>query len=220
MIGDNIGDNISDKNRMFDVLTAYYYVWKHYKEIGNPSYIGFMAHRKVLITNPNKYRTFNRSAPNYGYSEEKLLPLLKKHRVITSHTYSYDVIDDAIIYQSVFEHYITHHKIDDIEEMIRIIKLKYPEMIDTMNDVLYSPHNKYAVWNFWIMEKELAFDYFEKLFTIAFEIEKTRGKKIAQYDVTQKRAIGYLAERFYAIWLEYKMRTEKILPLFVVTQYL
>ena len=46
MIGDNTGDNISAKNRSFDVLTAYYWVWKHYKEIGNPRYIGFFCTSK------------------------------------------------------------------------------------------------------------------------------------------------------------------------------
>ena len=70
MIGDNLGENISKKNRMFDVLTAYYYVWKNYSKFGSPDYIGFMAHRKILITNPNEYRNFNRSAPNYGYTKK------------------------------------------------------------------------------------------------------------------------------------------------------
>ena len=39
MIGDDTGDNISDKNREYCELTGIYWIWKNYDKLGNPDYI-------------------------------------------------------------------------------------------------------------------------------------------------------------------------------------
>ena len=56
MIGDNTGENISSKNRQYCELTGIYWVWKHYQEIGNPDYIGFMTYRRHFIFNSEMYK--------------------------------------------------------------------------------------------------------------------------------------------------------------------
>lgn len=201
MIGDDTGDNISHKNREFDVLTAYWWVWKHYKEIGNPKYIGFFAHRKWFQVHFN--------GKNYvgivdKESAEAYLALLKKHRVIVHSWFA----QGGFVYN-----YHMQHNISDLNAMMRIIARKYPEMRKAMFKVLYGQQSE-PVFNFWIMEKELAFDYFEKLFDVMFELEKEIGEEVIQRDWEQRRAYGYLAERFYAIWLEWQMQQKKISPYF------
>ena len=215
-IGDDTGDNISAKNRSFDVLTAYYWVWKHYKEIGNPKYIGFLAHRKIFMLTDNDVRNFRRFAPDYGYTEQELKKLLEEHKIITYFWATYH--EDAPV--SVYEEYFYSHHIEDLNAMIASIKRHYPEMVPVMEDVLHNVHKEYAIWNFWIMEKELAWDYFEKLFPIMFEVEKERSAEIAEYDLEQRRVFGYLAERFFAIWVEYQTRLGKADPLFAGVRYL
>lgn len=42
MIGDDTGDNISDKNREYCELTGIYWTWKNYDKLENPDYIGFI----------------------------------------------------------------------------------------------------------------------------------------------------------------------------------
>ena len=207
MIGDNTGENISEKNRSFDVLTAYYWVWKNYRKIGNPKYIGFFAHRKLLELGASEYQKFSIYAPDYGYTARGLKALLKKHRIIAHRSKPW--------YGSVYNHYRYDHHVEDIDMMIEIIRRDYPEMVGAMMNVLHAQNQPYAIWNFWMMEKELAFDYFQKLFHIMFEIEDRRGAVIAQYNLYQRRVFGYLAERFYAIWLEYQMKDNGLDPLFV-----
>ena len=207
MIGDNTGDNISAKNRSFDVLTAYYWVWKHYKEIGNPRYIGFFAHRKGL----NLGSKFDVYGLDYGIKKEKVLELLKKHKVISWEWEPYIDEDEGMVYVSMYEDYKIHHHIEDLDQMIRIIEQKYPEMSETMNEILYKKEPQ-AAWNFFIMEKKLAFEYFEKLFDVMFELDKTIGDTVNQRDFYQRRAYRFLAERFFAIWLKWKQKQGVVDP--------
>ena len=55
MLGDNTGDNISILNNNFCELTAIYWVWKNYKEIGNPEKVGFMHYRRHFLFGNKKY---------------------------------------------------------------------------------------------------------------------------------------------------------------------
>lgn len=205
MIGDDSGDNISSKNRTFDVLTAYYWVWKHYREVGNPQYIGFMAHRKQLV-----FGSFNPEEPDYGYQSDELLKILKRHKIIFAPM--------AIAYEnnplpiSLYEAYNINHNIADFDAMLRIIKQKYPELYKVAEDIIFDDKHLYAAWNFWIVEKSLAFDYFEKLFDVMFELEKNIGSEVDKRDFYQRRAFGFLAERFFAIWLEFEKRNSHIVP--------
>lgn len=53
MIGDDTGDNISKSNPRFNELSAQYWVWKHYEEIDNPDYVGFMHYRRHFLFDEN-----------------------------------------------------------------------------------------------------------------------------------------------------------------------
>ena len=219
MLGDDTGDNISAKNRSFDVLTAYYWVWKHYKEIGNPEYIGFFAHSKILIVTPTQMRKYNRHIADFGIDEKRLVKLLKEHKVITWAWTPYFVRDGKNISTTTYENYKAYHKIEDLEQMINLVRKKYPNMTEAMNKVLYDVKPQ-PIWNYWIMEKELAFDYFEKLFDIMFELEKDIGSDVQKRDFYQRRAFGLLAERFFAFWLEYQIQIGMASPLIVEQQHL
>lgn len=209
-IGDDTGDNISAKNRSFDVLTAYYWVWKHYKEIGNPKYIGFFAHRKILMPETENCCVFDKDAPDFGLTTQGLLPILNKHRVMVNSWVPWVGKHNA----SMFDQYkdCSIHHVEDLMAMIEIIRRDYPEMVGALANAVYDVGHSYAIWNYWVMEKELAFDYFERLFHVMFELEKERGSIIARYDLKQQRVFGYLAERFFAIWLEFQQRTNGIEP--------
>ncbi len=201
MIGDDTGDNISLKNREFDVLTAYWWVWKHYKEIGNPKYIGFFAHRKWFSV---KFNEKSYVGIMDEESAEVYLKILKEHKVIVNRWKT----DDSFV-----KNYRVSHNVSDLNAMMEIIRCKYPKMTRAMFKVLYGQEPE-PVSNFWIMEKKLAFDYFEKLFDVMFELEKEIGEDVKKRDLEQRRAYGYLAERFYAVWLEWQMLQNNIKPYF------
>ena len=48
-IPDNSGDNISDKNLVYNEMTSIYWAWKNYNSIGNPDYIGHFHYRRHFI---------------------------------------------------------------------------------------------------------------------------------------------------------------------------
>lgn len=213
MIGDDTGDNISSKNREYDVLTAYYWVWKHYKEIGNPKYIGFFAHRKWL-----NFRALNKYLLGIQTGERDLVEFLDEHKVVSFINYMPENQENGVPL-SIYDVYQKDHVEDDLKDMLSLIERDYPDMRSIADEVLNEHYRGYAVWNFWIMDKELAFDYFEKLFHIMFELEKKKGNEIRERDLVQRRAYGYLAERFFAIWLEYKVR-RGLNPYFAEIRYL
>lgn len=53
MIGDDTGENISNKNDYYNEMTAVYWAWKNYEELGNPDYIGLMHYRRHFIFDEN-----------------------------------------------------------------------------------------------------------------------------------------------------------------------
>ena len=53
-IGDDTGDNISNKNMSFNELTAVYWAWKNYDKLGNPDYIGLCHYRRYFLFRKSK----------------------------------------------------------------------------------------------------------------------------------------------------------------------
>lgn len=48
ILGDDQGDNISALNARYNEMTAIYWVFRHYGEIGNPEFVGFDHYRRFL----------------------------------------------------------------------------------------------------------------------------------------------------------------------------
>ena len=55
-VGDETGDNISDKNRFYSECTALYWAWNNYNELGNPDYIGLMHYRRHFVFNEEYFQ--------------------------------------------------------------------------------------------------------------------------------------------------------------------
>ncbi len=141
MIGDDTGDNLSKLNRSLSEMSAIYWAWKNYKELGNPKYIGF-AHYRRLIRPDGELNNFD------IYVSKKYI--LKKS-------------------ESVFNQYINSHKKEDIEIAIKILKEKFPDYALSADE--YLQDNKAYFNNLFIMRKEIFFEYCEWLFSILFEVQ-------------------------------------------------
>ena len=48
-LGDNTGENISEKNSHYSELTAQYWAWKNYELLDSPDYIGFVHYRRGFL---------------------------------------------------------------------------------------------------------------------------------------------------------------------------
>lgn len=49
---DDLGENISSYNALINEMTGIWWVAKHFQEVGNPDYVGFMHYRRFLQWSP------------------------------------------------------------------------------------------------------------------------------------------------------------------------
>ncbi len=68
IIGDDTGDNISHLYPYYKELTAIYWAWKNYDEIGKPEHIGFMRYNRHFIFNESYFDFDKESRFSEGYS--------------------------------------------------------------------------------------------------------------------------------------------------------
>ena len=174
MIGDDTGDNISDKNARFNELTAVYWAWKNYAALGDPDYVGLAHYRRHFIFEEHRrpragwFEDVERFGENYfsevlKFSEESLARLVSRYDLIHGTPCQTD---------TVFNQYKTgpFHKIEDLELCLEIIKERFPDYAETAQN--YVAGNTTYFCNMFIMKKSLFFKYCEWLFAIAFEFEK------------------------------------------------
>lgn len=188
-IGDNSGENISDKNGTYNEMTTVYWAWKNYEKLGNPEYIGFMHYRRHFIfkdmprvvydcldIDDNYYDTINYSPAVVEQAVEKYDFIYPKPHCRTS----------------MYEHYKNNHDITDLECAIEILKEKYPAFEPYAKKYLEG-HDAYFC-NMFIFSRKDFFEYAEWFFSITFELEK-------RVDLTGKRL--FVSEWLTGIFITY-----------------
>ncbi len=159
MIGDDTGDNISEKNPEYCELTAQYWAWKNLHDV---EYIGFGHYRRYFdlqITNENVDEIF------------------KTHDV---------VLLNSLQMGSVNKFLLTMVSQEDVTIFLMALKRLYPEYEKTTLDYLFG--NRFYSNNMLICPKKLFDDYAAWLFSILAECEKymrpsgyTRGRRALAY---------------------------------------
>ncbi len=173
-IGDDTGDQISEKNLFYCELTGIYWLWKNVK----CDIIGICHYRR------------------YFTRQEKLLD--KDYIEKTIQKYPIMIPNSSCVNEAdAFCHYAKRHNGKDLELCREIIQKKYPEYSAAfeyaMKSVLVS------TCNMWITRKDIFDRYCSWLFDILFEAEKEIP--FWNYDDYQKRVMGFLAERLFRVWL-------------------
>jgi hypothetical protein len=218
MTSDDLGDNISWKNKSYSELTGLYWVWKNTTDsiVGLSHYRRFffskepilaMKLKKVgeyLIGQGNKrfgvYYTSCRENSNLILSGDETLDLLKNYDAIIP-------VSRKMRY-TVREQYQRRHFIKDLENTGKIIQEKYSGYISTFNMVMQK--KEILPCNMFIMKREHFNNYMTWLFEILFELEKTTD--ISEYDTYQKRIFGFLSERLLDVWITKNQLETKKLP--------
>jgi hypothetical protein len=173
MIGDDTGDNISEKNPFYSEMTAQYWAWKNYCD---SEYIGFCHYRryfydKITQENIDDYFTDGTDVIVVG-------PCLRRY--------------------SRWEFFKTFVSSEDIAIMQKVILKLYPAYYKTMSqygfDFIDYPLNMF------ICRREVFEKYAEWVFSILFECEKY--VKLSPYS-RQQRLYGYLAEFLMPVFFMY-----------------
>ena len=201
-IGDDTGDNISNKNASYNELTALYWAWKNYDKLGNPDYIGLEHYRRHLIFDVDDFsivKKVNKIDDNYleqvcKYSKENIEKILSKG----------DFIFNQGRVSSILGQYKAHHRIEDLERAVSIASKKYPEYKSSCQEYLKRSYGCFA--NMFIFPKEMFFRYCSWLFSILEEFEN-------EVDLTNRRL--FISERLTGIFVyhEIKRRHKKGIPL-------
>lgn len=161
MIGDNTGDNISERNPYYSELTAEYWAWKNVHDV---EYIGFQHYRRFF---------------NFKVTKDNIDSIFEKGK--------YDIIMRHVRFPKTVEsHFIRYTSLEDMTILMMVVRQKYPEYEQTLLKHLWDcevyPNNMF------ICKKDIFDQYATWLFDIFFECEKYirhspyyRGKRTFAY---------------------------------------
>lgn len=192
---DDVGENISPKNRSYCELTAQYWAWKNV----DADYYGFFHYRRYLYPDVNARRP-------YRIEREPTLSLLDKLGYVgfADLIRQYDVIlpKGEDMYIPVRGHYAAapfHHG-KDLDLVEKIVQDRHPKMAEPMEKYLSGTVCYFG--NIFIMKRQIFHDYCVWLFPILEEFDSRTDT--SGYGPQERRVDGYLAERLlgiYAGWL-------------------
>lgn len=183
-IGDNTGDNISNKNANYCELTGLYWAWKNLPA----EYIGLCHYR----------RYFTRSNPCSCSKKKQVIltkaeweELLNKHPIIVPDKRKYYIETNR-------SHYNHSHYAKDLDMTEKIIQEKYPQYSEAFSKVM---ERTWAhMFNMFVMRRDYFDEYCNWLFDVLQELEKRTD--ITDYDVVEARIYGYISELLLDVWLE------------------
>lgn len=214
MIGDDTGDNISELNPKYNELSAMYWVWKHYEEIGNPEYVGFMHYRRHFVfdnsvsledkepwipgINCYREKSFNEEVLSNLASDNILNTLSDNPDCLVVKKYDIRNLSNNNIYMR--EHYI--NTIPGAKRRVwnafyRAVKKLYPEYSDIMDNFTYGHYMN--CFNMFIMKKDLFFQCAKFYFDILKEIDnQIDSKNFTGYEL---RFCGYIGEYILTLFI-------------------
>lgn len=184
-LGDNTGDNISNRNLDYCELTAMYWAWKNDSD---SDIIGLNHYRRYFCESEN-----DRAALMSRQTIEHLLIDEGYDYIINSCEFNIEdyVPDDNI--NSVYDDYKEMHDIRDFDNVLESLYILYPDIAAKMEHMM--KHNyPMSYCNMLIAKKEHFNEYASFLFSVLRYTENN-------YEVNGNRALGYVAERLFRPWL-------------------
>ena len=144
MIGDDTGNNISEKNSSYSEMTAHYWIWKNVQDV---EYVGLCHYRRLF---------------GVDITESNIDGIMGNNDVI--------MVFPAYQIDSVYSCFVKFIGGENMAITAQVVKKLCPEYYDTLialgNDVMFHPFNMF------ICKKELHSRYAEWMFPILFECEK------------------------------------------------
>ncbi len=219
-IGDDTGDNISNKNRYYSELTGLYWVWKNAKS----DIVGSCHYRRYFTTSkfPLSYKlkqllyytagllrkrrgliyTFNlKYWQSKIISEKEVVGILDKYDAILP-------VRKKFKY-SVEDHYRRYHNINDLILLGTIIKEDFSDYAKSYKEVMTG--NTMFANNMFILKWNMLDELMEWLFSILFKFEEK--VELKDYKDYQERILGFLSERLITVWIVHNNINYKELPL-------
>lgn len=218
IIGDNTGDNISEKREHYCEFTVQYWAWKNVEA----DYYGLCHYRRYLsfADQPSKVDIKNQiiepflneiTYKKYGLdNQEKIESIIQQYDAIVADSTNIQKIATPNGYKkNIYEHWKACDnvliKAETLDLLIENIDRLYPNFSGIAKEYLYN--KEHIGYNCFILKKELFNQLCEFQFDILNEIENKLDTKY--YHETQNRTIGYLGEILYGIFIYYLQRSNK-----------
>lgn len=203
MIGDDTGENISEKNGSYNEMTSLYWAWKNYDKIGNPDYIGLMHYRRHFVFREDGPIVYNIEDFNQDtYLDEINYSIEKVNEIVEG----CDFVAHIGKVINVYNHYIENHRQEDLDLAVKIMLEKHPEYETVTKEYFAGDYSNFC--NMFIFSKKIFFKYCEWIFDILEEFEN-------RVDVSEKRF--FISERLTGIFIADLMRRKelkyKVLPI-------
>lgn len=175
-LGDDTGENISDKNSLFGELTGVYWIWKNDRD---SDYIGVCHYRRFFVDSKTRKLL----------TKEQYEELLERYDVIVS-----NALEAEGTYE---EEYGKAHNVEDLHAVGRAIQKLYPKDYPVFQDIIHKSKGYYG--NLMVTGRERFMDYAKWLFSI-FE-EAGKEINVSSYDLYHKRVYGFLSEQLLLVWI-------------------
>lgn len=219
MIGDNTGDNISDKREYLGEFTVQYWAWKNVQA----DYYGLCHYRRYLSFSEKQFETDEKSQ----VIEQYLSPeSIEKYRLnnpeyIQSIVKGYDALvgeyaDISHMYtpkgpqKTVYEHFTAYDnflvKKEDIDLVLDTIDQLYPDLGKSARE--YFAGKKFRGYNCFILKKELFSQLCEIEVNVLRYIYETSKIDFTYRSALEKRTYGFFTEWLYGIFI-YHLEKQK-----------
>lgn len=199
VIRDDTGDNISIKNKAYNMLAPMYWVWKNSKA----DYVGIVHYRRFLVY---KKKTKNGWDNILNYDEAR--ELCEKYPIIFPKKSYYPFFTLRSHYIKTFKGLKKIHTLD-LDTMRDVISDLYPDYLNAHDKVMSRSWGHQG--NIYIMRKDYYDNHCEFMFDVLNECEKRLQGKRHDYN----RYIASLAEFLPDIWCEKNGFKYFELPLFM-----
>lgn len=189
---DNVGDNISCKNKNYCELTGLYWAWKNL----NADFVGLVHYRRYFC--------------NRHYTADKYDKILKRGDVESLLSKCSVLLPKQRNYwiETNYSQYVHAHHREDLDitrEIIDAVHHDYLESFDTC-----MKKTKGHRFNMFIMDYDHFQSYCEWLFSILFELEKRLDiSSYSEYDV---RVFGFVSERLLDVFITHNGIKFKDIP--------
>lgn len=203
-VQDNVGKNISHKNKSYCELTGQYWAWQNVEA----EYYGFYHYRRYFSFAKEKYPYRILDFPDdatlskLGYDAEKM----------EQHIRQYDIIVPMAenMHETAWQNYsrAPQHYVEDLQLVVDILKEQHPEYTDAAEQYLNG--TKLYLKNMYIMKKEYFHAYCTWLFPILAEFDRRNDWDKYNNNAAAMRVDGYLAERLFGVWYTYMKQNKNL----------
>ena len=217
MLGDDTGENISEKRNSFCELTVQYWAWKNIEA----DYYGLCHYRRYLSFSDKEYdanesgqvveKALSRSAcEKYGMLDtEKMRTKITENDVIVGS--SFDISKKGTpkgLFNTAKEHWqgweSTLIDKDTLKKLRNIVRDDYAQYLDAFDQ--YLNQKEYIGYNCFIMKKQYFFEMCEFQFGVLEKLEKQLDTTL--YSENMWRTCGFMGEILYATYITYLQSKE------------